>query len=175
MQLEPYPRTEEQWLANYEQVRTRGSSSLIPKATDQSHQGAMHESDPVIHRWQMWIEGGMEYRAQEILPDGGIGPDGDLGDGDAAPPDNAPTWDNLIGGIMITEGCTGCHGQSGAYSLQSYQAALGFGSGGAANVIPGDASSLLITYCENGHRGGMAEANSDLVRQWIVENDASEN
>jgi hypothetical protein len=85
----------------------------------------------------------------------------------------ALTWSGDIGPIMITEGCTGCHGQSGAYSLETYQGALGFGSGGAANVIPGDDSSKLLVYCENGHKG-FSTANAELVRAWIMDNDAAQ-
>ncbi len=176
MQLTPFPTTEAQWLANYEEVRTRANALLIPKATDDSHPSSRDAADPMILRWQLWIDDGLAFEAEEEAADGGVGPDADTtppGDGGIMP--ESVSWNGIIGSIMLTDGCTSCHGQSGAYSLQTYQAALGFGSGDSTpNVIPGNASSKLITYCESNHKGGMPQANQDLVRQWIVDFDAVE-
>ncbi|MCP4445982.1 MAG: hypothetical protein GY811_11645 [Myxococcales bacterium] len=171
MQLAPSPASDAEWEANYQETRSR-TSTLIPKATGAGgHSASMTEGDSTLVRWQAWISAGAPYEAVAQVPDAGTpidaGPQADAAAG-------AVTWDSSIRQLLVSDGCTTCHGLQGAYSLETYSAALGFGTDQTVpNVIPGDANSLLITYYDNQHHT-TSTANAELVRRWIVENDADE-
>lgn len=70
-----------------------------------------------------------------------------------------------------------CHSAAthlGSYDLSTYAGVLGNGSDATANVIPGDANSLLITKLAEGHMS-VSQANQDLIYEWIVTYMADEN
>lgn len=170
MQLVTPPSDESEWLANYQQVSTR-IDTLIAKSTGGGgHTASLSEGDPIPLRWQAWIDGGAPYEAT-AAPDAGSPVDaGSLADA----PAGGLTWNSSIRQMLIGDGCTGCHGLQGAYSLETYSGALGFGADQITpNVIPGDATSLLIVYYDDEHYTTSTE-NAALVRQWIVEADAEE-
>ena len=111
--------------------------------------------------------------------DGPAGADARVFDAPTGAPDATPTtpdamrvtWNANIQSLVMS--CTmggGCHGggsPAGGYSLASYTGALGNGTDSTPNVIPGSASSLLITH---GHAAGI----SPQLRVWIVDNNAAE-
>ena len=120
--------------------------------------------------------GGADARTYDA-PTGG--PDARVFDAPTGAPDATPTtpdamrvtWNANIQSLVMS--CTmggGCHGggsPAGGYSLASYTGALGNGTDSTPNVIPGSASSLLITH---GHAAGI----SPQLRVWIVDNNAAE-
>lgn len=172
------PATDDAWMANYNQVKARAgtatASLLIDKATGAGgHIAAVQPGDPMLDRWTEWIELGTPYeRSTGGAPDAGTGA-ADAGPGatgDAAP---TLTWEADIGPLMRARGCTDCHGTSGAYSLENYSAALGFGTDELPNVIPGDPLSLLVVYCEQGHHG-MPYDDALKVLSWVVDFEAAE-
>jgi hypothetical protein len=177
MPLVPNPVTEQQWRDNYNQVAARAgtasSSLLIDKAAGSgSHVASLSPSDPVVQRWLLWIADGAPFES------GGSngGADAGLGGADASAGGDAGaelTWINNIGPMLEARGCVSCHGTSGAYSLESYSAALGFGSDATPNVIPGDPLSLLVIYCEQGHHD-MPAADTLVLIRWIVDWGAKE-
>ncbi len=70
-----------------------------------------------------------------------------------------------------------CHSTGvklGNYDLSTYAGVLGNGTDATANVIPGDANSLLITKLAAGHMS-VSQANQDLIYEWIVTYMADEN
>lgn len=89
------------------------------------------------------------------------------------------TWVDDAYPAMIAAGCTdaGCHegaDPAAQYDLETYNGALGGGQDQTANVIPGDASSRLITKCQDGHQAcGNAEVL--VLQSWIVDWLAVEN
>ena len=171
MQLATTPGTDQEWLANFQEVQSR-TSVLIAKSTGSGgHTASMTTGDPVIDRWEEWVRAGAPYEETSAAPDAGVpadaGPFSDASSGTI-------TWNSSIRQILIDDGCTGCHGLQGAYSLETYNGALGFGTDQSEpNVVPGNASSLLITYYDDSeHHASLA--NAELVRRWIVDNDAAE-
>lgn len=176
MPLVANPISDDDWRDNYNQVKARAgtvsASLLMEKATGAgSHVPSLSADDPMMSRWREWIELGAPYQ-------NATGGDGDAG---AESPDAGPagdagqalTWEDDIRPLLNGQGCLDCHGSSGAYSLESYSAALGFGSDSTPNVIPGDPLSLLIIYCEQGHEGMTAEATLDVIG-WVVDWQARE-
>jgi len=177
MPLVAYPTNDNDWQANYNQVQARigtvATSLLIEKAAGAgSHVESLTLADPMMDRWREWIENGAPYQAQSGGVDAGTGPpvDAAVQTADAS---DALTWEANVRPLLNARGCLGCHGSSGAYSLESYSAALGFGSDGIPNVVPGDALSLLIVYCEQGHYDMPAEDTLTVI-SWIVDWDARE-
>jgi hypothetical protein len=172
------PTSEDQWMSNYDEVRDRAgspaSSPLIDKALgDGGHLASLSPSDPILARWEAWIAAGAPYRDTVVELDGGVASQ------DAGPTADAPaapglTWDRDIDPLLARNGCRDCHGPQnvqGAYSLDTYEAAFGFGTDGIPNILPGDGTSLLAQYCEQGHEGiGFADA--VIVVEWIIDWDA---
>ncbi len=176
MRLIPNPLTNAEWEQNYNQVMTRAGTSaaslLIDKATGaDGHSAPIDLGHPMVARWRGWIDLGTPYQAATGVPD--AGPAGDGGPQDPIDAGNALSWDDDIGPLMVTAGCTVCHGNDGAYSVESYSAAFGFGTDDTPNVIEGDALSVLAVYCEQGHFD-MPYADALLVLSWIVDFDAQE-
>ncbi len=180
MPLIPSPTSEDDWRSNYDQVKARAggstSSLLVDKATGAGgHVASMSGSDAVITRWREWIASGApyEYTASSVdAGSGGGGADAQTG-GPADAGAATLTWVKDINPLLQTNGCRDCHGTLGAYSVESYTAVLGFGTDQIPNVIAGDATSLLITYCTDGH-GGIRFADALKVVEWIVDNNAAE-
>lgn len=175
MPLVVAPATEDEWRDNYNQVMaragTQSTSLLISKASGAGgHVASLDAEDPMLERWRSWIAAGTPYEeVSPDQPDGGSDLDASLVDASVA---LGLTWDRDISPIMGAR-CTRCHGTQGAYSLESYQAALGFGRDAIPNILPGNPLSLLLQYCEQGHEGiGAAEAL--LVVEWVVDWNASE-
>ena len=83
------------------------------------------------------------------------------------------TWNRDIGPLMVSAGCTDCHGTSGSYSLKTYAGARGNGSNSMANIFPGDPGSLLVTYAYDGHKG-IGAADALEVMRWVVDWNARE-
>lgn len=174
MPLTPAPQSDDEWLANYEAVRsragTRTSSLLMDKATGAGGHVALAESDPMLQRWWAWIDRGAPFAEDGPEPDGGAAAT-DAG----LPVDAGPglTWGGDIDPLLARVGCRDCHGNSGAYSLDSYTAAFGFGTDQVPNIIPGNAQSLLIQYCEQGHEG-IVSTDALVVIEWVVDWGAAE-
>lgn len=179
MPLAASPSSEDDWRSNYDQVKARAggstSSLLVDKATGAGgHVSSMTESEPMIARWRSWIASGSpyEYTTSGVDAGTGAGADAQTGDGaDAGPA--ALTWVKDINPLFQANGCRNCHGTAGAYSVETYSAALGFGTDQIPNVIPGDATSILITYCTDGHEG-IRFADALKVVEWIVDANAAE-
>jgi mono/diheme cytochrome c family protein len=110
----------------------------------------------------------------ELVPvPGQEGADAGAAEDAVAADDPELTWERHVGPMMGARGCVPCHGDGGSYSVETYAAALGPGSDAVPNVIPGDASSLLLTYSLAGH-GGLGAADLSRLRGWIVDADARE-
>jgi len=177
MLLVANPLANVEWEQNYNQVMARAgttaTSLLIDKATGAGgHTASVDVAHPMVERWRHWIEMGTPYQATAGTSDAGpAGPDGgSQGPADAA---DALSWDDDIGPLMVTAGCAACHGNDGAYSVETYSAAFGFGSDDTPNVVPGDPLSALAVYCEQGHFD-MPYADTLTVISWIVDFDARE-
>jgi len=177
MPLTPAPSSDSDWMANYEQVSARvggaTSSLLIDKATGAGgHIATLTDGDAIVTRWRSWIASGAPYEPSSGGPD--TGPDaGPSSAPDAGNTDEALTWTDDIEPLLRANDCMDCHGTAGAYSLESYSAALGFGTDGIANVIPGDPTSLLIIYCEQGHFDIPYDDTLQVI-SWIVDWSARE-
>jgi len=176
MPLATAPTTEDDWRANYDQVKARtgtaASSLLIDKATGAGgHLAALSEGDPELTRLRAWIEAGSPYREDSGADGGASAPDAGTAEVDATPAAGL-TWERDVSPIMRAR-CTRCHGSSGAYSVESYGGAFGFGTDNIPNILPGDATSLLAQYCEQGHEG-MPASDALMVIEWIVDWDAAE-
>ena len=176
MPLVASPDDEDDWLGNYNQVKARAgttsSSLLIDKATGAgAHVAALTAADPMMDRWLEWVATGSPYQGASGAPDAGPSSGSDASPG----PDASPslTWEDDIRPMLDARNCLDCHGTSGAYSLQTYSAALGFGTDNTPNVIPGDPSSVLILYCDQGHYD-MPAADTLTVISWIVDWNARE-
>lgn len=178
MPLVSQPSSEDDWRANYNQVRARAgtatSSLLLAKATGAGgHVAGLSPDDPVHQRLQQWIAAGAPYDADAggANADAGTATDAglDTTDGSTAA---GLTWERDIDPIMRAR-CTRCHGTSGAYSVESYDGARGFGRDGVPNILPGDPTSLLAQYVEQGHEG-INVADALTVVTWIVDWAAAE-
>ena len=171
MQLTMPPSSESQWQANYDEVKSRTSTLSSKSSGGGGHTASLAPGDAMLVRWQAWIDAGAPYEETASSPDAGTLVDaGPLPD---APPGSL-TWNARIAQMLVNDGCTVCHGLQGAYSLETYSGALGFGTDQTIpNVIPGDASSLLITYYDNQHHT-TSESNATAIREWIVDQDAQE-
>ncbi len=179
MPLVSAPMTDGDWLDNYTQVSARAGtltmSLLLDKANGAGgHVAPMDPTDPVLIRWKEWISVGAPYEVTEPGADAGTGTE----PADAAPAadaagDGALTWDRDVGPLLRARACTDCHGGAGGYSVETYGAALGFGSDGVPNVLPGDPTSVLAIYCEQGHYD-LPYTDALTVIAWIVEWDARE-
>ncbi|MBL4634650.1 MAG: hypothetical protein JKY56_12300 [Kofleriaceae bacterium] len=171
MQLIRFPSSEVDWQTNYEQVNARTSILVEKSKGSAGHLSSLVEGGPTLVRWREWIDSGAPFGESEAMPDAGT-----LADAgpqfDATP--GAVSWSSTIREVLVDDGCTSCHGLQGAYSLESYSAALGFGTDQSIpNVIPGDSASLLVTYYDNLHHT-TSTANAELIRRWIVQYDARE-
>lgn len=171
MQLIRFPSSEVEWQTNYEQVSARTSILVEKSQGSAGHLSSLVEGGPTLVRWREWIDSGAPFGEEEAVPDAGIladaGPQPDAASGSVS-------WGSTIRPMLVDDGCTFCHGLQGGYSLESYSAALGFGSDQSIpNVIPGDSASLLLTYYDNQHNTS-STANAELIRRWIVQYDASE-
>ncbi|MCC6995574.1 MAG: hypothetical protein IT370_13270 [Deltaproteobacteria bacterium] len=184
MRVKAQPASDDAWRMNWTEVKARAgtasASVLLQKAAGAGgHPALVPTADPVAARWRAWIEAGAPLTAPSsadagvadaaVARDGGPGGDGQLRD--AAP---APTWSRDVGPLITRVGCRRCHGSSGSYSLESYQASLGNGRDAIANVIAGDPLSLLVQYCEQGHQG-MTYGDALVVLRWVVDGQAREN
>jgi hypothetical protein len=180
------PSDDADWNENYQQVKQRSgsvsASLLMDKAVgDGGHIAPMDPEGETAQRWLTWIEQGAPYE----LGGGGAGGAGAGGSsssgsggsgGSGPPPVGELTWDNDIYPLIVANACHDCHGSSGwqgAYSLASYQAALGYGTDSTPNVVPGDASSKLIEYTSAGHKG-MASSDALIIETWIMDWEAQE-
>jgi len=171
MQLIRFPSSEADWQTNYEQVNARTSILVEKSKGSAGHLSSLVEGGPTLVRWREWIDSGAPFGEQEAMPDAGTLTD-------ASPQSDAAsgtvTWTSTIREVLVDDGCTSCHGLQGAYSLETYSAALGFGTDqNTPNVIPGDSASLLVTYYDNLHNT-TSTANAELIRRWIVQYDARE-
>lgn len=176
MHLTPSPSADADWTENFAEVSARAgtstSSLLLEKAMGAGgHVAPIQEGDVVELRWRAWIAAGTPFE-----PSTGGGPDADIppiGTPDAGP-SSYPTWDGEVFALIQASGCLSCHGSSGSYSLQTYDAAFGNGSDQIPNVIPGNPLSLLVQYAEQGHRG-ITAASAEVIHRWVVDGQAREN
>ena len=95
------------------------------------------------------------------------------GDGGGGADARRITWNADIGPLLASECASNCHRAANKasynnYAMDSYAEALGPGGDTTPNVIPGNASSKLLTF---GHAGSV----SGRVRPWIVDFAAAEN
>jgi len=176
MPLVAAPMSDDDWRDNYGQVMARAgtasTSLLIDKATGVGGHVAVLADDPLtLSRWRDWIAAGTPYQPTSASTDASVATGADAAvtaDADTA----TLSWDDDIAPIMVDR-CQRCHGNSGAYSLETWAAAFGYGSDGVPNIIPGDESSLLVRYCEDGHQG-LPYGDALLVLSWVVDFDARE-
>ena len=171
MQLTASPRSDAEWLANYNAVKA--SASLLVKRSqgiDGIHTLELEATAPELNRFSDWTAQGAPYeKSSGPAQDGGVAP----------PPRDAgetPVWAEVYF-MLNASGCVDCHKITealGAYSLETYDAALGFGADGdVPNVIAGDATSLLAQYCVDGHEGASAALATEVM-DWIVAGEAAE-
>jgi hypothetical protein len=178
MTLVADPASDDQWIANYEEVRSRAgtpsSSPLIDKALGAGgHVASIAAGDEMLDAWAAWVAAGAPYQAP--APGGGdAGTPG--GGGDAGTPGGGGgdveglSWRHDIVPLLVRNDCRSCHGGQnvqGAYSLDTYEAALGFGTDNVPNIIPGDPDSLLAQYCAEGHNG-ISAPDALIVITWIA-------
>lgn len=159
------PISDTEWRANYEEViRHLGDGTSAPIVElplgAEGHPVILRPDSDVPARWREWIRNGAPYQQGDVgvrvTPDGGSGETED-----------PITW-AAVQGVFASNDCMRCHGTEGGYSLESMEAATGPGSDDVPNVIPGDASSLLVSYCRDGHQGiGYRDALTVLA--WVVE------
>jgi len=107
----------------------------------------------------------------------GTGSNSNTGTGTGTGTDTGPaptpvTWVDDAYPALIAANCTdaGCHegvDPAGNYDLESYNEALGNGSDGTANVIPGNGASRLIVKCQDGH-AACSNAEVLVLQAWIV-------
>jgi hypothetical protein len=87
----------------------------------------------------------------------------------AGPPPANPTYAADVG-VVLGAKCTACHNPTtlaGGLDMSSLAALMSGGKDGAV-IIPGDsASSLLVTVQSAQHFANLAEAELELVKQWI--------
>lgn len=172
MQVIAAPASDADWMANYDEVSARAGTSAMSLLIDKSlgaggHIATMTADNPMITRWREWIQRGAPYEAAAGGADAGAGTGADAGAAQGL------SWARDIGPLVAARGCTDCHGISGAYSLESYAGAMGFGTDGVPNVVPGDASSTLLTYIEGDHFN-MPYTDALLVVEWVVDWNARE-
>ena len=184
MRVKAQPATDDAWRMNWMEVKARAgtasASVLLQKAAGAGgHPALVPATDPVAARWRAWVEAGAPLTAPTSI-DAGVA-DAALASDGAAPSDGrvrdaapAPTWSGDINPLLTRVGCKRCHGTSGSYGLDSYQAALGNGRDAIANVIPGDPLSLLVQYCEQGHQG-IGYGDALIVLRWVIDGQAREN
>lgn len=160
------PTTEDEWRTNYEETAARiGDGSSAPLVDrplgSNGHPVVLRAESDVPERWREWIHSGAPYQPGaspgRVTRDGGPGETGD----------DPITW-AAVREILSSNDCMRCHGDAGEYSLETLEATMGPGSDDVPNVIAGDAESLLVQYCRNGHQGiGYRDALTVLA--WIVE------
>ncbi|MBW2461061.1 MAG: hypothetical protein JRH11_05410 [Deltaproteobacteria bacterium] len=179
MQVTPEPGSEGEWRDNYDEVVARAGSStaslLIDKATGAGGHGAfLDASSPVLARWRAWVSGGTMYEDAEppgdpspASTDAGV-PEEDAGTTPPPTGDDPVAYTTDIAPIIESNGCTRCHGSSGSYDLSSFSDVIGSGSDDVPNVIAGDADSVLIDYCRNGHQG-IGYRDALTVMEWVVD------
>jgi hypothetical protein len=187
MPLVANPLSDADYLANYQQVLARAgdsSSSLLMDTAlgNGGHIAPMDSSDAMAERWREWIAQGAAYEiGGGSAGTGGSAAGGDEGGGNEGgagpPPTDELSWESDIAPLVVVNACLDCHGNSGwqgAYSLASYDAALGFGTDAVPNVVPGDASSRLIEYAEAGHHE-ISATDALVIRTWVMDWEAQEN
>ncbi len=185
MRVKAQPTTDDAWRMNWMEVKARAGTSSASVLLQQAagaggHPALVPGSDPVAARWRAWVEAGAPLTVPTSVVGDAAGAR-DAGPGrrrraqrpqrDAAP---APTRSGDVSPLLTRVGCKRCHGSSGGYGLDSYQAALGNGRDAIANVIPGDPLSLLVQYCEQGHQG-IGYGDALIVLRWVVDGRAREN
>lgn len=193
------PASDTDWQANYAEVKARAGSVAVSPFMDKAlgdggHVAPLSDGDPVLARWEAWIAQGAPYEISAGT--GGAGASGTgasgtgangtgasgtgasgSGGGGAGGPVGEVTWDGEIYDLLVANACHDCHSNSiwqGAYSLSSYDAAMGFGTDDTPNIVPYDESSLLVAYTAAGHHG-MSAADANVIRSWIVDLGAPEN
>lgn len=187
------PTTDAQWQANYTEAKKR-ADTLVAKAGGAGGHTRLTLAAEVSARWSAWSTQGALYQAPK--PDagsgggagggGGGGSGGGSGggggtdagapsDGGAGPMDAGTpvTWDADIRPLMVSEGCTSCHGTSANYDLRTFAGAMGNGKDSQPNVVPGDPVSTLVIYCRAGHQG-IDAASALKVMRWVVDWEAQE-
>lgn len=83
------------------------------------------------------------------------------------------TWDADIRPLMVSEGCTTCHGTTANYDVRTFNGVMGNGKDSQPNVVPGDPVSTLVIYCRSGHEG-IDAASALKVMRWVVDWEAQE-
>lgn len=173
MRIRPDPLTETEWRESYEEVRARAGtlydSPLLSHPTGaEAHPRVLGEGAPELDALRTWIDGGAIFApgdAPELDP---IGDPADPADPGAP---GYVSFERDIEPILVARDCRRCHGDRGAYSLESFEGVMGPGSDDVPNVIPGDPDSLLIDYCRDGHQG-LTYPDALTILSWVVEFDA---
>ncbi len=186
MTVAPSPRDSAGFRANYDEVKVRtaaGGGALVDKAAGGSgHPHILEATGETATRWRAWVAAGAPFEAAAqprpdaapTTPRDGGARDAGRRDGGATRADGgtsdgaaALTWEADIGPMLGAAGCTRCHGTAGRYSVETYAQALAAGSDTTPNVVPGDASSVLVMYGEAGHQGLRYEL-ALQVRRWVL-------
>jgi hypothetical protein len=167
MKAKKGPKTDAEWEQNFAEVRGR-AGKLAEKATGGGgHAALVGAGEAVLSNWKAWAASGAPFAAGN--------PNGAGGGGSATLTVDAGTpltWMADIAPLMAAK-CTSCHGSSGNYSLQSLTSAKGPGTDAIPNILPGDASSVLVTYCRDGHQG-IGAVDGLKVARWVVDWNAVE-
>lgn len=170
MPLVQSPSSNDEWMRNYNEVKLRAgsavSSLLMDKATGAGgHVASLTATDARMQRVVEWIAGGAPYEAGNTaggMSDAGV--DSDAGTSARI------TWNQNVGPLMVSRGCVQCHGAaqtSGGYAVNTFARAKGNGTDSIPNVVPGDPLSILVIYCEQGHRGANA-SEAQIVLEWVL-------
>jgi hypothetical protein len=193
---------EANYLQVRDRAGTIDESPMLDKAQgDGGHIAPLEEDHPAVQRWVAWIDAGAPYDLDgTVVNASGSGSSSGTGSGSSSSSGSGSssssssgssggggsgggvaavpiTWDDDVYPLLVANACHDCHGSGsvqGAYSLASYQSAMGFGSDSVPNVVPGDATSTLIEYAEDGHHGIKAD-DALVILSWIVDWDAREN
>lgn len=168
MKAKKGPTTEAEWQQNFAEVRAR-AGQLAAKATGaEGHSALLKAEDAAAASWKTWAANGAPFAA------GNAGGNPSLGSGVPSTVDAGTplTWAADIGPLLAAK-CTSCHGNSGSYSLTTLANAKGPGTDAVPNIVPGDASSLLVIYCRDGHQG-VGAVDGLKVMRWVVDWGAAE-
>ncbi|MBK7859794.1 MAG: hypothetical protein IPJ65_14465 [Archangiaceae bacterium] len=199
MKVTPAPSSDAQWQANHREASQR-AEGLAPKANGAGGHAKVALDAAVLARWSAWAAQGAPYRAAPVSDAGfgggggaadaghgggaagaadagtGGGSAGGTGGGAAMDAGRPVTWEADIRAVMVSEGCTTCHGgstPSASYALGTYPQAMGNGKDLQPNVVPGDPVSTLVIFSRSGHEG-MSAANALKVLRWVVDWEAAE-
>lgn len=122
-------------------------SSVVQVQQAGGHPGMFSEAE--LQRVIDWIAAGAPEQAGEASSEG-------------ASAASTVSWDGGVG-AAYAERCAACHGSTGGFSAESYEAVM-------EQVQPGEpeASPAFTVVSEGNHPGKFSEDELSLIREWII-------